>query len=180
MDKWVWLDLEMTGLQPQTDCVLEIAVVITDSSLQWVLEGPNLVIHQPNGVLDRMNDWCKAHHGASGLTAAVQQSQITCKDAEKQVLDFLSQYVEAGASPLCGNSIGTDRKFLEQHMPTLASFFHYRNFDVSSFKIAQTMWSQDIPAFEKPTGEQHRAMFDVHQSIEEARYYKQHCWQSAS
>ena len=176
-DYWVWMDLEMTGLDPKVDTILEIATIITDSDLNIIAEGPDLVVHQDDTVLDAMNDWCQEHHAASGLSARVRQSHINMADAEQQTLDFIARYVQQGSSPLCGNSIHQDRRFLVPYMPKLEAYFHYRNIDVSTVKELTRRWypQLDVP---KKQGE-HLAMADIRESIGELAYYRQHVFQGA-
>jgi oligoribonuclease len=169
-DYLVWMDLEMTGLDPQVDTILEIATVITDGQLEVVAEGPNIVVHQPDEVLDAMNDWCKEHHGASGLSDRVRASLVSLADAEAQTLDFIQQYVPEGKSPLCGNSIHQDRRFLVTYMAKLEGYLHYRNIDVSTVKELARRWYPDLSAPEKK-GE-HLSLADVLESIEELRFYR--------
>lgn len=169
----VWLDLEMTGLDPDKDLILEIATVVTDKDLIVLAEGPMCAIHQPDSVLDAMDEWNTRQHNMSGLVQRVRESTITEKEAEQQTLSFLRRFVDQGWSPMCGNSICQDRRFLVRNMPELASFFHYRNLDVSSFKILTQLWAPEIAArFEKqPT---HLALADIHDSIRELRFYREH------
>ncbi|MEP5980209.1 MAG: oligoribonuclease, partial [Marinobacter alexandrii] len=129
-DRLVWIDLEMTGLDPEKERIIEMATIITDSELNVVAEGPVIAVHQPDSLLDAMDEWCTNTHGASGLTKRVKESTIDEAQAEQQTLEFLQQHLEAGKSPLCGNSIGQDRRFLVKYMPRLEGFFHYRNLDV--------------------------------------------------
>ncbi len=167
----VWLDLEMTGLDPDSERIIEIATVITSTDLEEVIEGPNLVINQPNQYIDNMDDWNSSHHGSSGLIEAVRISKVTDQDAENQTLSFLMKYLERGVSPLCGNSISQDRRFLNRYMPELANFFHYRNIDVSSIKELIKIWRPELDQkFVKNSS--HRALSDVYGSIEELRFYK--------
>ena len=167
----VWLDLEMTGLDPDSERIIEIATVITSSNLEEIVEGPNLVINQPQDYIDNMDDWNSSHHRNSGLVDAVKVSKITDQDAEKQTLDFLMKYLENGTSPLCGNSISHDRRFLNRYMPDLANFFHYRNIDVSSIKELTKRWRPDLDRkIIKSTS--HRALSDVYESIEELKFYR--------
>ena len=167
----VWMDLEMTGLDPETDTILEIATIITDANLNTLAEGPNLAIHHPDAVLDAMDDWCREHHAASGLSARVRQSDITLAEAEAQTLSFIAQYVPPGASPLCGNSIHQDRRFLVRHMPKLEAWLHYRNIDVSTIKELARRW---YPALKPPLKKgSHLALQDVRESIEELVFYRQ-------
>jgi|SRR5690606_7155949 len=166
----VWMDLEMSGLEPERHEILEIAVLVTDANLEVIAEGPDVVLHQPDAVLDAMDEWCTQHHGDSGLTAAVKASTISLSDAEAEVLAFVRAHCPAGKSPLCGNSIGQDRRFLAAYMPQLESFLHYRNVDVSSIKELARRW---YPRLEEPSKkETHRAMDDILESIAELRFYR--------
>ncbi|MBN4061380.1 MAG: oligoribonuclease [Proteobacteria bacterium] len=169
-DYLVWMDLEMTGLDPNVDTILEIATIITDGQLNTVAEGPNIVIHQPDSVLAAMGDWCKEHHGGSGLSAKVRASTISMLDAELQSLDFIKSHVPKGVSPLCGNSIHQDRRFLVPYMPTLEAYLHYRNIDVSTVKELTRRWYPNIEA-PKKVGE-HLALADVRESIAELKFYR--------
>lgn len=162
--------MEMSGLDPETCHILEIATIVTDGSLNIIEEGPELIVHQPDAVLERMDEWNTSHHGASGLTAAVQSSTISVRDAERQTLDFLARHCAPGASPLCGNSIGQDRRFIVRYMPALADFLHYRSVDVTSFKVMATHWYPDLPPY--PKQERHRALGDIRESISELAYYR--------
>jgi oligoribonuclease len=136
----IWIDLEMTGLDPEKYVIVEIASIVTDDQLNVVAEGPDLAIHQPDTVLSAMESWSREHHGASGLLDRIKASRHSCAQAEQETLAFLSRFCQKGASPLCGNSIGQDRRFLVKHMPTLEDFFHYRNIDVSSVKELVKRW----------------------------------------
>ncbi|MDX8397672.1 MAG: oligoribonuclease [Mariprofundaceae bacterium] len=177
-DYLVWMDLEMTGLDPEQDTILEIATIITDGQLETVAEGPNIIVHQPAHVLDAMDDWCQQHHGDSGLSAKVLASTISMADAEQQTLDFIGQHVPAGVSPLCGNSIHQDRRFLVAYMPKLESYLHYRNIDVSTVKELAKRW---YPKLEAPTkAEEHLALADVRESILELQFYRQELFLDAS
>jgi oligoribonuclease len=167
----IWIDLEMTGLNPTVDRIIEIATVVTNSDLTEWTEGPVLAVHQSNDLLAKMDNWNQSHHGASGLTDRVRVSNITTQEAEKQTLAFLEQYVDAGLSPICGNSVHQDKRFLYNEMPKLAEFFHYRHLDVSSFKIVAERWAPDILSLIKKQGA-HRALIDIHESIEEMRVYR--------
>lgn len=169
----IWIDLEMTGLNPDHDRIIEIATVVTDKHLQVLAEGPVLAIHHSDRILARMDDWCTRQHGASGLTARVQQSKISTAKAERLTLDFLKEYVPEGKSPICGNSIGQDRRFLYRYMPKLEKYFHYRNFDVSVLKMIAKFWHPQIAkGVQKKT--QHLALSDVYESIDEMKYYAKH------
>jgi oligoribonuclease len=166
----IWLDMEMTGLDPKTDVVLEIATLVTNAELEILAEGPDLVIHQPDAVLDHMSDWCIEHHGQSGLTAACRASTISLAEAERLTLEFLAGYCEPGKSPLCGNSIGQDRRFMVEYTPALDRFVHYRSVDVSTLKELCRRWYPDLPAYAK--AETHRALDDIRESLGELRYYR--------
>jgi len=169
-DYLVWMDLEMTGLDPNVDTILEIATIITDGQLNIVAEGPNVVIHQSDSVLDGMGDWCKQHHGDSGLSEKVRASTISMSDAEQQSLDFIKAHVPEGVSPLCGNSIHQDRRFLVPYMPILEAYLHYRNIDVSTVKELARRWHPNIEVPAK-AGE-HLALADVRESIDELKFYR--------
>ncbi len=171
-DNLVWIDLEMTGLDPDNDLIIEIATVVTDKHLVILAEGPVFAIHQPDEVLDSMDEWNTRQHGASGLTARVRESTVTEAGAEQATLRFLRRYAEQGSSPICGNGICQDRRFLTRHMPELAEYFHYRNLDVSSLKILARLWAPDIAEkFEKQST--HLALADIHDSIRELRFYRE-------
>lgn len=166
----IWVDLEMTGLNPDKDRILEIAVIVTDSELTILAEGPMLAIHQAQTYLDQMDSWCTEHHGKSGLTQRVQESNISELAAEKETLDFIKKYVPAKVSPMCGNTIYQDRRFLLKYMPTLENYFHYRLLDVSTVKILAQRWAPSIASgFKKESV--HLALQDIRDSIEELRYY---------
>jgi oligoribonuclease len=163
----------MTGLDPDKNCIIEIATVVTDKELTVLAEGPALAIHQSDEVLGSMDEWNTRQHANSGLTERVRASTLTERDAERLTLEFLRQYVDQGASPICGNSICQDRRFLIRHMPELAAFFHYRNLDVSTLKILAKLWLPDVSArFEKKSV--HLALADIHDSIRELRFYREH------
>lgn len=169
----VWLDCEMTGLNPEVDKVIEIAVVVTGPNLEPRVEGPVLVIHQSDAQLDQMDAWNKGTHGKSGLIAKVKASTTSEAQAEDQLLAFLSQYVPANGTPMCGNSIGQDRRFLVKYLPRLEAFFHYRNIDVSTLKELSKRWKPEIyTAFKKK--QNHTALADVHESIDEMLHYRKH------
>ncbi len=166
----VWLDLEMTGLDPEKHVILEVACVITDSTLKQIIRGPHLIINYDEGILSGCDEWSRDHHTRSGLLDKVRSSQITLKYAEEILLDFVNKYCEKSKSPLCGNSIWQDRRFLIKHMPRLEEFFHYRNIDVSSIKELVTRWYPNIPKFNKK--KTHSAIEDVLESISELIYYR--------
>ncbi len=169
----IWMDLEMTGLDPFTDRILEIATVVTDSELRILAEGPVIAVHQPEEVLVGLDDWNRQHHGASGLLERVRVSPVDEAGAEHQTLAFLSQHVAAGASPLCGNSICQDRRFLARLMPRLEAYCHYRNLDVSTLKILAQRWAPDVAGSFKKSSK-HLAMNDIRESIAELRHYREH------
>lgn len=169
----VWLDCEMTGLDPQVDRIIEIAVVVTGPNLDKRTEGPVLVIHQSDTLLDRMDAWNKGTHGKTGLTEKVRASTLTEQDAESTLMEFLVKYVPKKSVPLCGNSIGQDRRFLANYMPKLEAFFHYRNVDVSTLKELSKRWRPDVyKGFKKQ--QRHTALADVHESIDELEHYRHH------
>lgn len=172
----IWIDLEMTGLNPSTDYIIEIATVITDAQLTIVAEGPELVIHQSEAVIERMDDWNTSHHRASGLIDRVRESQCSEAEAERLTLDFVQGYVGPGKSPMCGNSVCQDRRFLSRLMPRLEQYFHYRNLDVSAIKELRARWAPKIKAFKKES--QHRARQDIGDSIDELKYYRTHLFRS--
>lgn len=168
----VWVDMEMTGLDPDNDRIIEVAVVVTDSQLNVLAEGPVFAIHQPDEVLDRMDAWNRGTHGRSGLIDRVKASTVTEVDAEKTLIDFLKHFVPAGKSPMCGNSICQDRRFMARGMPKLEAFFHYRNLDVSTLKELCKRWKPEIASgFKKH--QKHTALADILESIEELRYYRE-------
>ena len=169
----VWLDCEMTGLEPETDRLLEIAVVVTGPHLEPRVEGPVFVIHQSDEQLDKMDAWNKGTHGKSGLIDKVRASTVTEAQAEQELIDFLSRYVPKGSAPMCGNSIGQDRRFLVKYMPRLEAFFHYRNVEVSTLKELSKRWKPEVyNSFKK--AQKHTALADVHESIEELAHYREH------
>lgn len=169
----VWLDCEMTGLDPEKERLIEIAIIVTGPQLTPRIEGPVLVIHQPDALLDQMDSWNKGTHGRSGLIDKVKASTVNEADAEAQILAFLATYVPKGASPLCGNTISQDRRFLVKYMPKLEAFLHYRNVDVSTFKELAKRWSPAVhSAFKKR--QSHTALADVHESIDELEHYRTH------
>jgi len=167
----IWIDLEMTGLVPQTDEIIEIATIVTDKDLNILAEGPALAVHQSEEALARMDDWNQRQHGSSGLVARVRASQISAADAEQRTLDFLAGWVPPGASPMCGNSICQDRRFLARHMPRLEKFFHYRNLDVSTLKELARRWAPGVAADFMKQGA-HLALADIRESIRELQHYR--------
>lgn len=168
----VWLDMEMTGLDPEKERIIEVAVVITEPDLTVVAEGPVLVIHQPDSLLDGMDSWNRSTHGKSGLTDKVKASTLTESDAENQLIAFMSQYVPAGKSPLCGNTVSQDRRFMFKYMPKLEQFFHYRTIDVSTLKELARRWKPALlKGFEKRS--KHEALADIYESIDELKYYRE-------
>jgi oligoribonuclease len=172
-DNLIWIDLEMTGLDPDEDCIIEMATVVTDGDLTVIAEGPVIAVHQGDERLARMDEWNTRQHGTSGLTARVRASRTDAAAAEQQTLDFLALHAVAGASPMCGNSICQDRRFLARHMPRLERFFHYRNLDVSSVKELARRWAPEIATgFVKESA--HLALADIHESIRELRHYREH------
>lgn len=172
-NRLVWMDLEMTGLDPDRERIIEIATLVTDDQLNLIAEGPVLAIHQTDDCLNGMDAWCTRTHGESGLTARVKASTITERAAELQTLAFLKQHLQAGQSPLCGNSIGQDRRFLVRYMPELEAFLHYRNIDVSTVKELAKRWRPEIMDGFKKQGT-HLALDDIRESIAELRYYREH------
>lgn len=174
-DVLVWLDMEMTGLDPERERIIEIATILTDGQLEEIAVGPELVIHQPDEILDAMDDWNKSHHGASGLTERVRASTISEADAEAQTLAFLAEHIAAKERPvLAGNSIHQDRRFIRRYMPQLEKRLHYRMVDVSTIKELARRWFPQIIAKQKSKKETHRALDDIRESIDELRFYKQH------
>jgi oligoribonuclease len=167
----VWIDLEMTGLSPETDLIIEIATIVTDKHLNVLAEGPVIAVHQSAEVLAAMDDWNRNQHGSSGLSARVLASRIDTATAERETLAFLEQWVEPRRSPMCGNSICQDRRFLARLMPALERFFHYRNLDVSTLKELAQRWAPHIAAGFRKTGT-HLALDDVRESIRELEYYR--------
>lgn len=176
-DNLVWLDLEMTGLDPEKDRIIEIATVITNADLEILQDGPVFAIHQSDQLLDSMDEWNTEHHGNSGLVQRVKDSQISEADAEAQTLSFIKEFVPENKSPLCGNSICTDRRFLARYMPRLESYLHYRNLDVSSLKILAQHWAPEIAAGITKVS-QHIALEDIYDSINELRYYRKHLFKA--
>ncbi len=169
----IWIDLEMTGLYPDRDRVIEIAVVVTDAQITTRVEGPVFAIHQSDATLDAMDAWNKGTHGKSGLVERVKASEIDEAHAQAQVIEWLAQFVKAGKSPMCGNSICQDRRFLANHMPALEAFFHYRNLDVSTLKELARRWKPAVLDGIKKA-QAHTALADVHESIDELLHYRQH------
>ena len=167
----VWIDMEMTGLDPEKERIIEIAVVVTEPDLTVVAEGPVLVVHQPDSLLDLMDNWNKATHGRSGLIEKVKASTMTEAQAEDELIAFLARYVPAGKSPLCGNSVSQDRRFMFRYMPRFEQFFHYRTIDVSTLKELARRWKPELlKGFEKRS--KHEALADIYESIDELRYYR--------
>jgi oligoribonuclease len=169
----VWIDLEMTGLDPDNDLIIEIATIVTDKNLNILAQGPVLALHQSDAALAAMDDWNQQHHGQSGLIKRVKASTIDDAEAERQTLEFIKQWVPERASPICGNSIGQDRRFLYRYMPELEAYFHYRNIDVSTLKELAARWAPHVrDGFKKQSS--HQALDDIIESIEELRYYREH------
>ncbi|MCJ8320140.1 MAG: oligoribonuclease [Colwellia sp.] len=169
----IWLDLEMTGLEPKVDVILEMATIITDSELNILAEGPVFAIYQTDEVLDNMNDWCIEHHGKSGLTQRCRDSKTKLTTAMNETIKFVEQYVPKGKSPMCGNSIGQDRRFINKYMPEYEDFFHYRNLDVSTIKELARRWKPEVLEKVVKTGA-HLALDDIRESISELKVYQQH------
>jgi oligoribonuclease len=169
----VWVDMEMTGLDPDNDRIIEVAVVVTDADLNVIAEGPVFAIHQSDATLDKMDNWNKGTHGKSGLIDRVKASTVTEADAEAQLIAWLKQYVPANKSPMCGNSICQDRRFMARGMPKLEAFFHYRNLDVSTLKELCRRWKPELASgFKKH--QKHTALADIIESVEELKYYREH------
>lgn len=171
-DRLIWIDLEMTGLNPEQDAIIEIATIVTDKDLAILAQGPVLAVHQSDAVLAAMDDWNQQHHGQSGLIERVRASDIDAAEAERQTLEFLKQWLPERASPMCGNTIGQDRRFLVRYMPELEAFFHYRSIDVSTLKELAARWAPEIKnGFDKNSA--HRALDDIIESIDELKYYRE-------
>ncbi|MCP4472931.1 MAG: oligoribonuclease [Gammaproteobacteria bacterium] len=168
----IWIDLEMTGLEPQQDQIIEIATVVTDANLKILAQGPVIAIHQPDDIMQAMDDWNTRHHAASGLTRRVRQSLSNAADAEQETLEFLRAYVAPGKSPMCGNSICQDRRFMARLMPELEAFFHYRNLDVSTLKELARLWKPELTGGFVKQGA-HLALDDILESIAELEYYRE-------
>lgn len=169
----IWVDLEMTGLDPDNDLIIEIATLVTDKNLNILAQGPVLAVHQSDAALAAMDDWNQRHHGQSGLIGRVKASTVDDAEAERQTLAFLMQWVPERTAPMCGNSIGQDRRFLYRYMPTLEAYFHYRNIDVSTLKELAARWAPHIKdGFKKKST--HQALDDIVESVEELRYYREH------
>jgi len=171
-ERLVWIDLEMTGLDPDENTIIEIATIVTEGDLEIVAEGPAIAISQPESELAKMDDWNLTHHTENGLLDRVRNQGIPMVEAEQITLDFVSMHCDAGQSPLCGNTIGQDRRFLRRYMPDLHEFFHYRSVDVTSIKQLADRWYPNLPRATKPAG--HRALNDIRGSIAELEYYRQH------
>jgi len=172
----IWIDLEMTGLDPNCDTIIEIATLVTDTQLNVVASGPVLAIHQSDAVLAAMDEWNTQQHQNSGLTQRVRQSDITLARAEHMTLSFLQHHVPPNTSPICGNTICQDRRFLYRYMPELEKYFHYRHLDVSTLKELARRWLPQLPEFTKES--KHLAMSDIYDSIEELKYYRQHLFKA--
>ncbi|MGA7179894.1 MAG: oligoribonuclease [Thiobacillaceae bacterium] len=175
----IWIDMEMTGLSPDNDRIIEVALVVTDAELNTIAEAPVLVVHQTDAVMDGMDAWNKGTHGKSGLIDKVRSSQLDEAEVEEQMINFLKQHVPERDSPMCGNSICQDRRFLARHMPRLEAYFHYRNLDVSTLKELAKRWRPGLPeGFKKAS--KHEALADIYESIDELKYYREHFIQTAA
>ena len=169
----IWVDMEMTGLEPDKDVVIEIATIVTDTHLNTLAEGPVIAIHQSDATLDAMDEWNTTHHTRSGLVGRVRESEYDEVAATRETIEFLQAWVPAGASPMCGNTICQDRRFMARHMPELEQYFHYRNLDVSTLKILMQRWRPELEAGVSKAGA-HLALEDIRESINEMRYYRDH------
>jgi oligoribonuclease len=169
----IWIDLEMTGLEPERDVIIEMATIVTDSELNVLAEGPVIAVHQSDETLAGMDEWNTRTHGQSGLTQRVRESRIDTAAAEAQTIAFLEKWVPKGKSPICGNSIGQDRRFLYKYMPALEAYFHYRYLDVSTLKILAGMWAPEVKGSFQKTAT-HQALDDIRESIAELRHYREH------
>ncbi|WP_159877168.1 MULTISPECIES: oligoribonuclease [Aquitalea] len=169
----IWLDMEMTGLNPETDRIIEVAMIVTDSQLNILAQSPVLVIHQPDSVLDAMDDWNKNTHGKSGLIDKVKASTLSEAEAEASLLAFMAEHVPARTTPMCGNTIHQDRRFMVRWMPALEEYFHYRNLDVSTLKELCKRWKPEVARGVVKRGK-HEALADIEESIEELKYYREH------
>ena len=176
-DNFVWIDLEMTGLDPDKEVIIEIATIVTDSQLNILAEGPDLVLHQPEIYLTRMDDWNRNQHSKSGLIDDVRKSMISLEAAESQTLDFIKQFCETKQNPLCGNAVHHDRRFLIKYMPKIHEYLHYRHIDVSAIKTLAQKWYPKQKEVKKSTS--HRALSDIRESIEELRFYRANYFKSA-
>ncbi|CUA85438.1 oligoribonuclease [Pseudidiomarina woesei] len=176
-ERLIWIDLEMTGLSPDYDHIIEIATIVTDYDLNVLAEGPVIAVHQPQSNLDKMDDWNVRTHTTSGLVARVQESRYDEQQASDETIAFLEQWVTKGSSPMCGNSICQDRRFLAQHMPQLEAYFHYRNLDVSTLKQLAKYWAPEVANGLTKQGA-HTALADIRESIEELKYYRTHLFKS--
>ena len=172
-NRLIWIDMEMTGLSPEADRIIEVALVVTDPELNVVAEGPVRVVHQEDSALDAMDSWNKGTHGRSGLIDKVKASRLSEAHVEAEMIRFLSEHLPSGASPMCGNSVCQDRRFLANYMPRLEAYFHYRNLDVSTLKELARRWKPNIMAGLAKQGK-HEALADIYESIEELKYYREH------